>query len=400
LSPASVAARLAELAVDVGANVQRGQIVTIGAKLGEEEIVRELAAAAYRRGAKFVDVGYFDPHVKRARIQQAPDDTLDFVPPWYGERVRELGRARAARIVIASCPDPDALRDLDPDRLGRDQLPAVKEWMDVLAERTINWTIVPFPTAAWARLCHPDLDADAAFERLSTDILHVCRLDEDDPRAAWRARAGELRSAAARLNALELDSVRFRGPGTDLTVGLLPSASWLSGPDETVDGLEHMPNLPTEEVFTTPDPQRTEGRVRSTKPLVLIDGSVVNGLEVRFEQGRAVAVEAAEGAEVIRARIAQDEGAACLGEVALVDRGSRVGQLGTIFYETLLDENAVSHIAFGSGFDEAVPEDDLELINHSGIHIDFMVGGDDVDVTGTTRDGREVPLLLGGTWQT
>lgn len=399
MSSNGLAGRLADLAVGIGANVQPGQIVTISADLGLEEVVREVAARAYRRGAKFVDVSYFDPGVKRARIEHAAADTLDFVPPWYGRRVHSIGEHHAARVVIAAPSNPHALDGLDPLRLGRDQLPALAEWMDVLGKRTVNWTIIPYPTRAWANLVHPGLDDDAAFERLCNEIVHVCRLDEPDAAAAWRARIGELTAVGQRLNALGLDALHYQGPGTDLTVGLLPSSSWIGALSTTVDGLEHLPNLPTEEVFTTPDPRRADGYVRSTKPLVLVDGSIVRGLEVEFEGGRAVRIDAEEGAEVIRARAALDEGASRLGELALVDRESRIGQLDTVFYETLLDENATSHVAFGSAYEEAVSEADAPRVNRSGTHIDFMVGGDDVDVSGITRDGRRVPVLLGGTWQ-
>ncbi|HST24527.1 MAG TPA: aminopeptidase [Gaiellaceae bacterium] len=390
---------MADLAVGLGANVQPGQIVTVSADLGTEEVVREIAAGAYRRGAKFVDVTYFDPRVKRARIERAESGTLEFVPPWYGERIRELGRLHAARIAVTSPSDPHALSDLDPERLGRDQLPAVAEWMDVLGQRTINWTIVAYPTPGWAQLAYPHLDPIEALERLCDELVHVCRLDEPDPVAAWRARMAELDSVAGRLTALGLDSLRFEGPGTDLSVGLLPSSTWLGAASTTVDGLEHLPNLPTEEVFTTPDPERVEGHVRSTRPLVLVDGSIVRGLEIRFEGGRAVEIDAEEGAGVMRARVARDEGAARLGEVALVDRESRIGRLGTVFYETLLDENATSHIALGSAYEEAVAEEDVPRVNQSGIHVDFMIGGDDVDVTGVTRAGAAVPILRGGAWQ-
>ena len=395
----SLAERLADLAVGVGANVQAGQIVTISADLGLEEVVREVAARAYREGAKFVDVTYFDPGVKRARIEHADADTLEFVPPWYAKRVFELGRSHCARVVVAAPSNPQALQGLDPGRLGRDQLPAVAEWMDVLSERTVNWTIVPYPTLAWARLVHPELDDEAAFAKLAQEIVHVCRLDEPDPAAAWRARIAELSAVGERLNALALDSMHYEGPGTDLTVGLLPSSSWIGAVSTTVDGLEHLPNVPTEEVFTTPDPERAEGRVRSTRPLVLVDGSIVRGLEVRFEGGRAVQIDAEEGAELIRTRAARDDGASRLGEVALVDQESRIGQLGTVFYETLLDENATSHIALGSAYEEAVDESDVPRINRSGTHVDFMVGGDEVDVTGITRDGKRIPVLRGGAWQ-
>jgi aminopeptidase len=399
LTSSTLAGRFAELAVGIGANVQPGQIVTISAELGLEEVVREVAAQAYRRGAKFVDVTYFDPGVKRARIEHADADTLEFVSPWYGKRVFELGRSHCARVVVTAPSNSGALEGLDPGRLGRDQLPAIAEWMEVLSKRTVNWTIVPFPTLSWARLVHPDLDDEAALDRLRQEVVHVCRLDEPDPAAAWRARIEELSAAGERLNALALDAIHFEGPGTDLTIGLLPSSRWIGAVSTTVDGLEHLPNVPTEEVFTTPDPERAEGRVRSTKPLVLVDGSIVRGLEVRFEGGRAVQIDADEGAEVIRTRTARDQGASRLGEVALVDRESRIGRLGTVFYETLLDENATSHVALGSAYEEAVSADDLPRINRSGTHIDFMVGGDDVDVTGVTRDGKRIPVLRGGAWQ-
>jgi aminopeptidase len=399
LTPPPLAERLADLAVGIGANVQPGQIVAVSADIGLEEVAREVAAQAYRRGAKFVDVTYFDPKVKRARIEHADTETLEFVPPWYGRRVVELGESHAARVVITAPSDPEVLSGLDPRRLGRDQLPAVAEWMDVLGDRTVNWTIVPYPTREWARLVHPDLDPDEAFERLSREIVHVCRLDEPDPAAAWQARVAELSAVGARLDALGLDALHYEGPGTDLTVGLLPSSSWIGALSTTIDGLEHLPNVPTEEVFTTPDPERAEGRVRSTKPLVLVDGSIVRGLELRFEGGRAVEVVAEEGGEVIRTRMERDEGASRLGEVALVDRESRIGQLGTVFYETLLDENATSHLAVGSAYEEAVAEEDVPRVNRSGTHIDFMVGGDDVDVTGITRGGKRVPVLRGGAWQ-
>ena len=196
------------------------------------------------------------------------------------------------------------------------------------------------------------------------------------------------------------DAIHFEGEGTDLTIGLLPTSTWRMARWSTVDGIRHLPNVPSEEVFTSPDPARVEGHVRSTKPLVLTDGTLVRGLEVRFEGGRAVEIDADEGAEVLRGRAQIDDGATRLGEVALVDRESRIGQLGTVFYETLLDENAASHIALGAGFSWAVETDeDRARVNQSVVHIDFMIGGNDVDVTGVTRDGERVPVLRDGAWQ-
>jgi aminopeptidase len=391
---------LADLAVAVGANVQPGQIVGVSAEIGHEEIARAIAASAYERGAKFVDVFYVDPLVKRARIEFAPEDTLEYVPPWYGERILALGEERGANIVTRGLTVPNALEGLDPARAGRDQLPRLKETNVIVNERTVNWTIVAYPTVPWARLCYPGLDDDAALARLWEEVKHVSRLDEPDPLEAWEQRIAQLEAAAEALNDARLDAVHFEGEGTDLTIGLLPTSIWRMARWSTVDGVRHLPNVPTEEVFTTPDPQRVEGRVRSTKPLVLTDGTLVTGLQVRFESGRAVEITADEGAEVLRGRTQIDDGAARLGEVALVDRESRIGQLGTVFYETLLDENAASHIALGAGFTFAVESDeDRARINESASHIDFMIGGNDVDVTGVLRDGERVPLLRSGVWQ-
>jgi aminopeptidase len=393
-------ASLADLAVTVGANVQPGQIVGVTAEVGHEEITRAIAARAYERGAKFVDVWYIDPLVKRARIEFAPDDTLEFVPPWYGHRVLQLGEQQGANILVRGLTVPNALEGLDPKRAGRDQLPRVKETNIIVNERTVNWTIVAYPTLPWARLVYPHLGDEAALARLWEEVRHVSRLDESDPAAAWERRIDQLQRAAEGLNDARLDAVHFEGEGTDLTIGLLPTSIWRMARWETAYGLPHLPNVPTEEVFTSPDPERVEGHVRSTKPLVLSDGTLVTGLQVRFEGGRAVEITADEGAEVLRGRTSIDPGGARLGEVALVDRESRIGQLGTIFYETLLDENAASHIAFGSGFSFAVEtDDDRARVNQSAAHIDFMIGADDLDVTGLTKDGERVPLLRSGVWQ-
>jgi aminopeptidase len=392
--------RLADLAVSVGANVQQGQIVGVTAELAHRELARALAASAYDHGAKFVDVWYVDPLVKRARIEFAPAGTLDYVPPWYGRRLLELGELRGANIAIRGPTVPGSLDGLDPTRAGYDQLPRVKESNVIVNERTVNWTIVAHPTVPWARLCYPDLDDAAALARLWEEVMHVSRLDEPDPLQAWETRLDALERAAEALNEARFDAVHFEGEGTDLTIGLLPTSIWRMARWSTVDGIRHLPNVPTEEVFTSPDPLRAQGRVRSTKPLVLSDGTVVRGLEVRFEGGRAVEITADEGAEVLRGRTQIDAGATRLGEVALVDRESRIGQLGTVFYETLLDENAASHIAFGSGFSFGVESDeDRARVNDSAVHLDFMIGGDDVDVTGLTRDGERVPVLRGGVWQ-
>ena len=390
---------LAEVAASFGANVQPGQIVFVQAELGQEELVRALAAACYRRGARFVDVNYVDPYVKRARIQHADPETLEFVPDWLGHRVLRLGEERAARIFVGGATTPGLLDDLDPALAGRDLLPRLKETGQIVSDRTTNWTIVPFPSPGWARQVHPELDDRPALERLSSEIAHVCRLDEDDPVRAWRERIEATRTAAARLNERRFDALHFEGPGTDLTVGLLPTSIWANALFTTVDGIEHLANVPSEEVFTSPDPERVDGVVTATKPLVGADGSIVRGLRVRFEGGRAVELDADQGADYLRAKTAKDEGAVRLGEVALVDREGRIGPLDTVFFDTLLDENAASHIALGNGFDFAVEPEDVARVNRSAIHVDFMIGGPDVDVTGVTGGGERVPVLREGAWR-
>ena len=391
--------RLADLAIAFGANVQPDQIVAIGCEPGKEYLTRALAASAYRHGARFVDIGWFDPHVKRARIEYARPETLDFVPHWYGDRVLALGEERGARVALAGPSAPGLLSDLDPALVGKDRLPAVKEGMKVVSDRTTNWTICPCPTRQWADLAYPELESGERLPRLEQELLHVLRLDEDDPIGAWRARADTLVASAERLSERRFDALHYEGPGTDLVIGLLPSSSWRAARFQTVDGIEHMPNLPTEEVFTTPDPERAEGVVTSTKPLVLIDGTVVRDLVVRFEAGRATHVDASEGGETLETIMATDEGASRLGEVALVDREGRIGALGTIFYDTLLDENAASHIALGHGFPFVLGEADRDRSNASDIHIDFMVGSPQITVTGLTASGERVPVLVEGRWQ-
>jgi aminopeptidase len=389
---------LAELVVH-GANVQRGQVVAVGATVGQEECARAIARAAYRRGAIFVDVAYFDPWVKRARIENADPETLDFVPPWYGDRLRALAERGEARINLNGIVALDALAGLDPALLGRDKLPWLKEVSELIGERATNWTGTVCPNPEWARLVHPELSEQEAYERLWQELIHVLRLDEPDPPAAWDERVAELRRSADALTERHFDAIELKGPGTLLTIGLLPTSIWGAGDFTTRFGVRHLPNLPTEEVFTTPDPLRTEGYVTATKPLVFRGGTIIRGLRVRFERGRAVEIDAEENAAELRTHTETDEGAARLGELALVDRNGRIGPLGTVFYDTLLDENAASHIALGFGFPFAVEEEDRSRINRSAIHIDFMIGSPELEVDGITKSGERMPVLRDADWR-
>ena len=391
-------ARLAELSIH-GANLQPGQIMMVTAELGQEPLARAVAAAAYAKGAKFVDVVYFDPYVKRARIEHADPATLDFVPPWYGERFLEHANGHGSRVTIVGVTAPGIFEGVVKTRLGKDMLPRVKELTQIVGERSTNWCIVPAPHRAWATLVFPDLPEDEAYERLWRELEHTLRLDEPDPIGAWEERMAALRDAARRISARHFDAIELRGPGTELSVGMLPTHTWWAADFNRADGLRHLPNLPTEEVFTTPDPLRTEGHVTSTKPLVLRDGTIVRGLRVRFEKGVAVEIDADENVETLRTLLEIDEGAHRLGELALVDRHGRIGPLGTVFYNTLLDENAASHIALGGGFPFLVQGDDLARVNVSKQHIDFMIGSPEIEVDGVTADGERVPVLRGGDWQ-
>jgi aminopeptidase len=391
--------RLAELIVDVGANVQRDQVVGVVADPAVRPLVHALAEACYARGARFVDVWYFDPELKRLRLACADAETLDYVPPWYAQRLFGLGEAHAARIALHPVVPPGSLAGVEAARAGRDALPALKEGFAVINAGTTNWCVGPSPTEAWASVVFPGVAPADALERLWADLVHILRLDEPDPAAAWRERFASLAAAGARLTERRFDAVHFEGPGTDLTVGLLPGSIFEGGAHRTAWGLEFGPNLPTEEVTSAPDPARVDGVVAASKPLD-VGGSLVSGLRVRFEGGRAVEVDADENAEALRARIGRDEGAARLGEVALVDREGRIGPLGRTYFNTLLDENAASHLAFGNAYDSCVDAEDSRVrLNRSAIHLDFMIGSDQVAVTGITSSGERVPVLRGGSWQ-
>jgi len=390
--------QLAELAV-FGANVQPGQLVAVTSFIGKEDQTRAVTRKAYEHGAKYVDVVYFDQWVKRERIALADDETLDYIPPWMTERLRYLSDEHAARVTLSGPHAPHALEGLDPIRAGRDLLPYLPEVGEIVNRMTTSWCIVPAPTRAWAEVVYPDLEREDAYEKLWEAVAHICRLDADDPSEAWMERSTTLKANADRLTERRFDALRLHGPGTDLTVGLLPSAHWAAGDLVTVDGRRHSPNLPTEELFTTPDPERVDGHVAATMPLELF-GSVVSGIRVEFDGGRAVRIDADQGADILRTVAARDDGASRLGEIALVDNEGRVGPLETVFLDTLIDENAATHIALGDGYDHPVEDPaDKARINKSAIHVDFMIGSPKIDVDGITRDGAISPVLRGGAWQ-
>jgi aminopeptidase len=388
---------MADLLVTFGANVQPGQMVVVGSDFGKEALTRSVARRCYEVGAVFVDVQYGDSHMTRARTLYGSEEALGYEPAWTLARPRELAETRGAMIVLSGPAETDVLAGLDPERLSRDRPPGALEWMRIAMERLVNWTVAACPTLEWA-LVHPGLAPEAALDRLWEQVTYACRLDVEDPVAAWNDRARQLSAVCARLTDARFDAIHLAGPGTDLSVGLLPSSTWLGLEERTSYGLAYRPNLPSEEVFTTPDPARVDGVVRATKPVAL-DGSIVRDLVVRFERGRAVSIEASSGADLLRAHAHKGDGAPRVGELALVDGQGRIGRMNTVFYDPLFDENAASHLAFGNAYPAGVADPaDGERINASEIHLDFMVGAPDVVVTGTHADGTHVPVLVNGEW--
>jgi len=388
--------RLAELAVRVGANVQPGQLVVVAGNVENVPLMREIARAAFRAGARRVEAGYRDMHFTRALIELGPDDALSDSMPWDMEMIRTLVARQAAFIQVSGDAEPTLLADLDGDKVARAQPTEVfSEYMRAIGDNLICWTIVPAPNPGWAREIFGEPDMDALWNAVEKAV----RLDDPDPVGAWRRHLERLQAIAGELTARRYDSLRYRGPGTDFTVGLLPTSIWKSAGERSAFGVEFVPNMPTEEVFTSPDPRRAEGKLRATRPLQL-GGTMIRDLALEFREGRIVKVDASSGAELVRGQIAIDENASRLGEISLVDGSSAVGQLGITFFNTLFDENATCHVAYGSGFPFCVEnEADRSALNESSVHTDFMVGGPEIEIDGQERGGGWTPILRNNEFQ-
>jgi aminopeptidase len=391
--------KYAQLVVRTGANVQPGQTLLVEADVEHTALARAISDEAYRAGAGYVDVVYRDPWQRRSLIEHAPDESLEFSPAWMTERVTRAAADGAALIGISSGSNQDVYAGLDLARVGRARHAAVeREWLKAVTNREISWALIACPTERWAQEVFGEPDV----ERLWEAVAHSLRLDEDDPAHAWDQRLNELDERTRMLDAHAFKELRYRGPGTDFKVALIPQAKWMAGRDRTRHGQEHVANLPTEEVFTSPHKDSAEGTIRSSLPLAL-RGGVVEGLELTFAGGVCTDIRAEKGADLVRADMDIDEGGRRIGEIALVDKTSRIGETGVVFKNTLFDENAAAHIAWGDGIswtldDLSIDEAHTAGMNESDTHTDFMVGSPELEVDGIAADGKAVPILREGRW--
>jgi aminopeptidase len=393
----------ARLVLRVGSSFERGQDLVIWPSVEHVPFVRSLARVAYQEGARSVETLYSDDQLLREQVLYGEEEFLGFTPPWQIAHIEDLDERRAALVNVFS-PNFEATDGLPGERVANAEK---REFRQAIGKSTdanvIAWTVIAYPTESWARrvLGKPDL---AALWQL---IRAAVRLDEPDPVAAWEEQIARLKARRDELMERRFDALRYRGPGTGLLVGLLPQSVWRGGASMTAHGRRFVANMPTEEVFTTPDCRRTEGTVRATRPVVLRTGTVVEGLELEFSSGRITNARATSGEDEVKGQVGFDDGAAMLGEVALVDASSRVGQVDKIFFNLLFDENALSHLAWGQayltateGLEGRSDEDLKELgVNRSAMHTDFMVGGPEVEVDGIEAGGAAVPLLRDNVWQ-
>ncbi|MDU8945389.1 aminopeptidase [Ovoidimarina sediminis] len=398
--------RLADVAVKVGLNLQPGQELVMTAPVEALPLVREITEAAYEAGASLVTPLLSDDEVTLARYRSGTSDGFDTAPGWLYEGMAQAFEKGAARLAIKG-DDPALLAGRNPDHVGRAakaMSAASRPALNHIANFRINWNIVSWPGLAWARQVFPHLAPEAAQAALADAIFKASRVDQGGAVEAWRAHNATLAERAAWLNGNRFDALHYTGPGTDLTIGLADGHAWVGGETEARNGVICTPNIPTEEVFTTPHAERADGYVRATKPLSY-QGTLIEEIEVRFEGGRITEARAASGENVFRTLLDNDEGARRLGEVALVPHRSPISDTGLLFYNTLFDENAASHIALGQCYAECFEDKTLskeEVAQRGGnssiIHVDWMIGSAEIDIDGITADGTRVPVMRSGGW--
>ena len=399
--------KLAEVAVQVGLGLEPGQNLVLTAPVEALPLVRRIAAAAYRAGAANVTPILSDEAVTLARFEHGTDVAFDSAPDWLYKGMGEAFANNAARLAI-SADNPLLLKGQDPDKTSRASKAnstAYKPALEKIANFDINWNIVSYPGKAWAKQVFPDLPEDEAVAKLAEAIFAASRVDRADPVAEWQAHNARLRARTEWLNAEGFSALHFTGGGTDLTVGLAKGHEWKGGASEAKNGITCNPNIPTEEVFTTPHKDRVDGVARASKPLVY-QGTPIENIEVRFENGRIVEASASEGEATWKKLIDTDEGAARLGEVALVPHSSPISQSGLLFFNTLYDENAACHIAQGQCYSDCFVDEiasDPDKVKAGGgnaslIHVDWMIGGPETDIDGIKPDGSRVPVFRKGEW--
>jgi aminopeptidase len=404
----------ADLAVRVALNLQRGQRLLIigplmngGVSLEAAPLVRRIAASAYRAGAELVEPIWGDEPLQLERFHHARPETLGEFSAWLPAALAEHARAGHAVLSIYA-NDPDLLQHEPTERVGALQQTTSRRmttFRELISRNQTNWAVVAAGAAAWAAKVFPEAPPAQQVDRLWETIARLCRLDRPDPVDAWQGHLSALAARSDFLNRRRYSALKYSGPGTALTLGLPPGHLWVGGSSSTSSGIRFVPNLPTEEVFTMADRMRVDGTVRSTKPLSY-GGSLIEDFSVRFERGRVVNVSAARGEAVLRQMIDTDDTAGRLGEVALVPHSSPIAASGRLFYNTLFDENAASHVALGSAYKftmtggEAMSDEEFERAggNKSAIHVDFMIGSADLDVDGVFADGRAEPLMRHGEW--
>ena len=401
--------RYAELLVTHALNVQPGQAVLISTEVCNRDFALKVVEAAYQRGAKHVDVDLLDPRFSRARIVHSRAEDLDFAPVYVTTRTDDIVSGNGGTLRIIGSEDPEVLSDLDPQKLNTTRL-ASRRRMDRfydegIGKSLVHWSVAAAATPGWGRKIFPDLDPDAACARLWNEIFRMARADKPNCLELWQEHNGVLQTRAKRLTSMKIEELHFTGPGTDLVVGLSPIAIFKGGTEGGPHGAAFEPNIPTEEVFTTPDYRKTHGHVRATRPFY-INGRLIEGLEIVFESGKIVEFSATEGKETFQAYIDSDEGGRRLGEVALVGIDSPVYQSGLVFREILFDENAACHIAVGSAYKtclengENLGAEELANVgcNESVVHTDMMISSEEVDVVAKTLDSETITLIHKGEW--
>ena len=403
-----------DLVVKVALNLQRGQRLLIvgptafgGASLDAAPLVRRVAESAYRAGAPLVEAVWGDEALQLARFRDAPRDSFEGFSSWLPKALVDHVESGHA-ILSVSANDPDLLKDAPPGLVGVAQQAAaraVRPFRELISRNRTNWAVVAAASPQWAARVFPDLRPDDQVGRLWAAIEKLCRLDRRDPIAAWEAHLEALAARRDLLNGKRYSALRYAGPGTDLTIGLPDGHLWVSGRSTSQAGIAFAPNLPTEEVFTMPHTDHVDGVVRSSKPLSH-GGTFIDNFALRFENGRIVSLSAERGEEVLRQLVGTDAGAARLGELALVPHSSPVAESGLLFYNTLFDENAATHLAIGSAYKFTLEGGETmtnEAFEHAGgnlsaVHVDFMIGSADLNVDGVLNDGTREPLMRGGEW--